>query len=139
MSETPVAASGPAFATVTVNVIVSLGFGVASSTVLVTARSTAETTIAAESTSFAPSRSYSITPATDAVLVIVVPAVPVSTVATMTRETEPAMLKVPIVHIDPTYEPCEGVAETSVTPAGSASVSDTPDAGEGPALETVTV
>ena len=39
--------------------------------------------------------------------------------------------------LDSEQVPCEGVAESNVTPAGSVSVTDTPVALDGPALATL--
>lgn len=135
---TPVAASGPLLTTVMVKVTVSPSFGVGTSTVFVTARSMLGTENTALSESFELSVSVSVTLPTDAVLVIVDPVVPASTVTTMVSVADDPLAIVPTVHVDPTNAPDVAELETSVTPAGSPSVIATPVAGLGPLFDAVT-
>ena len=62
------------------------------------------------------------------------------TVATIVSVTGGAIsLSVPMVQSGATHVPCEGVADTSVSPADSTSVTTRPVAGLGPLFCTVTV
>ena len=78
-----------------------------------------------------------------AVLVIVEPlGAPALTFTTRVIVAEPPAGIVPRVHVTvavPAHVPCDGVAETKAFPAGTASVSDTPSASDGPTLATVIV
>ena len=68
-----------------------------------------------------------------------VTAVWVVTVATTASVADAPFAMLPTVHTPAAYDPVEGVADTSVKPAGSASATDTPLAASGPLLVTATL
>ena len=61
------------------------------------------------------------------------------TVATMLSVAEAAFAMLPTVHTPAAYEPVDGVADTNVRPAGSASATDVATAVSGPLFVTATV
>ena len=134
-TETLCALSGPLLVTVTVNVTLLFNAGVALLTVLLVARSALGTSTDAVAVLLAAVGSYVVV---DAVAVFVI-GVWVVTVATMLSVAEVAFAMVPTVHTPAAYEPVDGVADTNVNPAGSASATETLCALSGPLSVTVTV
>jgi len=121
--------------------IVSPSFGKESSTVFVTARSASCTLMSAESESFAGLLSAWSDAVSVAVLPIVVPPVPTSTVAVIVSvsDAEAAMLARLQTPVPLEYVPCVAELETNVTPLGSTSVTSTFVAASGPPLSSTTV
>ncbi len=122
--------------------MVSPTAGVGSFTDFDTERSTDVGVILTEAESFAAFESASFTAVTVAVFVMVLPPVPVSTVADMLRVAVVVVLTVPTVHTPVTvlYAPWLAVGvPVRVTPVGRISVSTTPVAVSGPPLVSVMV
>ena len=92
----------------------------------------------AESPSLVSSESSSVTAVISALLVIGVAPNPASTVASIVRVTVALAVIVPIAHtpVPEVYVPLTVDALTNVTPDGNRSVSTTPVASSGPALNT---
>ena len=134
-SDTLCAPSGPLLVTVTTKVTLLFNGGVASLTVFVTARSEFGTSRAADAVLSAGVESNV---DDDTVAVFVICVYPV-TVATMSRSTVTPLLSVPMVQTPPAYDPADGVADTKVSPDGSASATETDCAASGPLLATVTL
>ena len=78
---------------------------------------------------------------TSAVLVMVVPAVPLATVAVIWIVAVALTARLPTVHmpVPLTYEPWLELEETNVKPEGKRSLTATPDPASGPALVVCTV
>ena len=138
MSSTPVASSGPTLVMNVVKMIVSPAAGAVSSTDFDTTRSTKVGVMVAESPSLVSSESSSVTAVISALLVIGVAPNPASTVASIVRVTVALAVIVPIAHtpVPEVYVPLTVDALTNVTPDGNRSVSTTPVASSGPALNT---
>jgi hypothetical protein len=138
---TPVAESGPAFRTVTVNVTASPASAPAASTVLTTARSTASTgsaSVSASSDASGSPRPEALTPAN---VVRDEPAVPGSTVTVRSSVAGVAEGSAPTVHapLPALNAPCDAASPWSVRPAGSAPVTTRPRDASGPWLSAVQV
>ena len=129
------AVSGPLFVTVTANVTLLLSVGVALLTVFAMARSASGTLTDAEAVLLPGVGSYVVA---DTIAVFVT-AVWTVTVATIDRVALAPLARAPTVQVPAAYVPTDGVALTSVRPAGSASATTTPDAVSGPPLVTITV
>ena len=135
-TDTVAAASGPLFSAVTVKVTLSPNAGVASSTVFVTATSACWTSTLAEAV-LGVAGSY----VPDVAVAVLVIGVVTVTAATIVRVSVAPPARSPIAHVPVAlvYAPTVGVAETNVSPAGSASVTVAAVAVSGPVLVTPTL
>ena len=138
MTMTPVAADGPLFVAMTVNVTFEFSAGVALFTVLVTARSVSGVAVTeTDEELLATFVSDSVPP----MLAVFVTGDVVVTVAVIVSEAVAALARLPIVQrpVPLLYDPAEAVDDTKVKPAGSASVTTTPVAAAGPLFVAVIV
>ena len=122
-------------ATVTVNVTLAPSAGVASLTVLVTARSASRALTPTDEVLLATTGSNVVA----AAVALLVTGVCVVTVAMTLRLALAPLASVPTVHTPPAKLPVEGVALTRVSPVGRASVTVTPCDASGPLLVRVIV